>query len=136
MSKVLEHSAILSTFIKLPFANMTFVLSIFEWLLKTGFTVFDYVSCLNSKDTKCLWQTTELNFHLTKLWHIEVVPGYELANHLSALFILTLNYIDNDTLHVMSNLWSGNAVAQWKSTWLETERTRDRASPASLHCGP
>ena len=35
----LEHSAILSTFIKLPFVIKIFVLSIFEWLLKTGFTV-------------------------------------------------------------------------------------------------
>ena len=35
-----EHSAILFTFIKLPFVFKTFVLSIFEWLLKTGFTVF------------------------------------------------------------------------------------------------
>ena len=34
-----EHSAILSTFIKLPFVLQTFVLSIFEWPLKTGFTV-------------------------------------------------------------------------------------------------
>ena len=34
-----EHSAILSTFIKLPFSIKTFVLSIFEWPLKTGFTV-------------------------------------------------------------------------------------------------
>ena len=34
-----EHSAILSTFIKLPFAIKTFVLSIFEWPLKTGFSV-------------------------------------------------------------------------------------------------
>ena len=34
-----EHSAILSTFIKLPFVFKTFVLSIFEWPLKTGFTV-------------------------------------------------------------------------------------------------
>ena len=32
-----EHSAILLTFIKLPFKF--FVLSIFEWPLKTGFTV-------------------------------------------------------------------------------------------------
>ena len=32
-----EHSAILLTFIKLPFVTNTFVLSIFEWLLKTGF---------------------------------------------------------------------------------------------------
>ena len=34
-----EHSAILSTFIKLPFAIKTFVLSILEWPLKTGSTV-------------------------------------------------------------------------------------------------
>ena len=32
------HSATLLTFIKLPFGIKTFVLSIFEWLLKTGFT--------------------------------------------------------------------------------------------------
>ena len=32
--------AILSTFIKLPFVFKTFVLSIFEWPLKTGFTIF------------------------------------------------------------------------------------------------
>ena len=35
----LEHSAILSTFIKLPFVVKIFVLSVFEWPLKTGFTV-------------------------------------------------------------------------------------------------
>ena len=35
-----EHSAILSTFIKQPFAIKTIVLSIFEWPLKTGFTVY------------------------------------------------------------------------------------------------
>ena len=34
-----EHSAILSTFIKLPFVIKICVLSTFEWLLKTGFTV-------------------------------------------------------------------------------------------------
>ena len=34
-----EHSAMLSTFIRLPFSVKTLVLSIFEWLLKTGFTV-------------------------------------------------------------------------------------------------
>ena len=32
------HSAILLTFIKLPFAIKTHVLSIFEWSLKTGLT--------------------------------------------------------------------------------------------------
>ena len=35
-----EHSAILSTFIKQPFVIKIFVLSIFEWRLKTGFTVY------------------------------------------------------------------------------------------------
>ena len=35
-----EHSAILSTCIKLPHGFKTFVLSVFEWPLKTAFTVF------------------------------------------------------------------------------------------------
>ena len=35
-----EHSAILSTFFKLPIFIKIFVLSIYEWLLKTGFTVY------------------------------------------------------------------------------------------------
>ena len=34
-----EHSAIHSTFIKLPFVIKIFVLSIFEWPFYTGFTV-------------------------------------------------------------------------------------------------
>ena len=34
-----EHSAILLTFIKLPFIIKIFVLSIFEWSLKIDFTV-------------------------------------------------------------------------------------------------
>ena len=34
-----EHSAILSTFIKLPFDIKTFVTSIFEWPFYTSFTV-------------------------------------------------------------------------------------------------
>ena len=34
-----EHSAILSTFIKLPFVIKIYVLSIFEWPFYTGFTV-------------------------------------------------------------------------------------------------
>ena len=34
-----EHSAILLTFVKLPFVIKIFVLSIFEWPFYTGFTV-------------------------------------------------------------------------------------------------
>ena len=36
-----EHSAILSTFIKLPFVIKIFILSIFECLFYTSFTVHD-----------------------------------------------------------------------------------------------
>ena len=39
-----EHSAILSTFIKLPFVIKIFVLSIFECAFYTGFTVHAYCS--------------------------------------------------------------------------------------------
>ena len=35
------HSAILSAFIKLPFIIKIFVLSIFEWVFYTGFTVYN-----------------------------------------------------------------------------------------------
>ena len=36
-----EHSTILSIFIKLPFVINNFVLPVFEWLLKTGFSVIN-----------------------------------------------------------------------------------------------
>ena len=42
----LEHSAILSTCIKLPFSIKSLVFSIFKWPLKTGFTV------------QCIWETS------------------------------------------------------------------------------
>ena len=40
-----EHSAILLTFIRLPYVIKISVVPIFEWLLKTGFTV-----CAKHKD--------------------------------------------------------------------------------------
>ena len=40
-----EHSAILSTFIKLPFAIKILILSIFEWPFYTGFTVGANTNC-------------------------------------------------------------------------------------------
>ena len=43
-----EHSAILLTCIKLPFVIKIFVLSIFEWPLKTGFTV--YIYCIGARE--------------------------------------------------------------------------------------
>ena len=47
-----EHSAIRSTFIKLQFVIKIFVFSIFEWPLRTGFTVLvcfsDPQTCFHS----------------------------------------------------------------------------------------
>ena len=48
-----EHSAILSIFIMLSFVIKICVLSIFEWPLKTGFTVdlyslFDFIHMINT----------------------------------------------------------------------------------------
>ena len=43
-----EHSAVLLTFIKLPFVIKIFVLSIFEWPLKTGFTVYVFRSIVEN----------------------------------------------------------------------------------------
>ena len=53
-----EHSAILSTFIKLPFVFKTF-LSVFEWPLKTGFTVITSSSWKKSPYLE-LWFEQEL----------------------------------------------------------------------------
>ena len=38
----MEHSAVLLTCINIPHGFQAFVLSIFEWSLKTGFTVFSF----------------------------------------------------------------------------------------------
>ena len=51
-----EHSAILLTFIKLPFVIQIFVLSIFEWPLKTGFTV---VVLVTHKDLYTVYELEE-----------------------------------------------------------------------------
>ena len=66
-----EHSAILSTFIKLPIVIKIFVLSIFEWPFYTGFTVGLYFHMLyvfySSKKTLCIYYTciiTEESYQL------------------------------------------------------------------------
>ena len=61
-----EHSAILSTFIKLLFVIKIFVLSIFEWPLKTGFTSI-LLYCL----------VTHLFQLYTVKYHYRMVPNTE-----------------------------------------------------------
>ena len=55
-----EHSAILSTCIKLPNDLKPFVLSIFEWPLKAGFTVPEY--------SAALYNTLSYNMDLIITW--------------------------------------------------------------------
>ena len=50
-----KHSAILLTFIKLPFVIKIFVLIIFEWPFYTGFTV--------RRSSRLLWQTNVINIY-------------------------------------------------------------------------
>ena len=42
VKSIAEHSALLSTFIKLPFVIKILVLSIFEWPFYTGFTYMGF----------------------------------------------------------------------------------------------
>ena len=56
-----EHSAIISTFIKLPFVIKIFVLSIFEWPLKTGFTMQNLWFYLNTYMRHLHIQTLQIN---------------------------------------------------------------------------
>ena len=70
--QVKEHSAILSTFIKLPFSIKTFVLSVFKWPLKTGFTVYPNV-CYN----KVCYKGTALYLVWTRLL-LKKLPDLEL----------------------------------------------------------
>ena len=56
-----EHSAILSTFIKLQFVIKIFVLSIFEWPFKTGFTVLNRVSFHIKTIVPVRWASTREN---------------------------------------------------------------------------
>ena len=46
-----------STFIKLPLVFKTFILSIFDWPLKTGFTVVEHENLMNDKHIY-IFQTT------------------------------------------------------------------------------
>ena len=49
-----EHSAILSTFIKLLFAIKIFVLSFFEWPFYTGFTVILTIDEKNLEEVRLI----------------------------------------------------------------------------------
>ena len=65
-----EHSAILSTFIKLLFVIKIVVLSIFQWPLKTGFTVISEQSIINGQITSTnIRRSNKLRLYNVKYLH-------------------------------------------------------------------
>ena len=72
-------SSILLTFINVPFAIKIFVLSIFEWLLKTGFTVLSFFLLsrftLQIDKSKCHLSLCQIYFYFTR-----EVEGRESSN--------------------------------------------------------
>ena len=72
-----EHSAILLTFIKLPFDIKTFVLSVFEWPFYTGFTVLSFWSVTIHLQMRALVKDFRIipEFRILRLTiHIESQP--------------------------------------------------------------
>ena len=65
-----EHSAILLTFIKLPFVIKTFVSSIFEWPFYTGFSVGElFYSCTQNARQPLVSVSTTFN----NITNIEII---------------------------------------------------------------
>ena len=69
-----EHSAILSTIIKLPFVFKTYVISIFEWPLKIGFTVSYFQNSMSSSESSV--DSDQLDFNEC---FSSIISIYEIA---------------------------------------------------------
>ena len=76
-----EHSAILSTIIKLPFELKIFILSIFERPFYTGFTVMETCNGIRIKTRinlfvrmllNCNWRIKKLDFLISCLTHVQL----------------------------------------------------------------
>ena len=79
-----EHSGILLTFIKLQFVIKIFILSIFEWKLKTGFTVC--VFCL-------VWLfTSQSTAMVMSGWSIHLITLFSCASLINQLTSTSCTY--------------------------------------------
>ena len=81
-----EHSAIPSTFMKLPFVIKIFVLSIFEWPLKTGFSILNVI--LQYVDTR--------NVNQSMLDLVKEDSVYTVAVYLFSLETLPANVLHHN----------------------------------------
>ena len=77
-----EHSAIISTFTKLPFVIKIYVLYIFEWPLKTGFTVKQY--CAFIWNAEGLLQTIIRIYRECKDEREKIIPIFTVS-----VFVIT-----------------------------------------------
>ena len=82
-----EHSAILSTFIKLPFVITIFILSFMEWPIKTGFTVdfFHNRPMIMNSQLHCRNKKSLVTFHCYSihLCQMIIVLFYIIAKYIS-----------------------------------------------------
>ena len=87
-----KYCRMLSTFIKLPFVIKIFVLSIFKWPLKTGFTVYSYMEnsiglrwinsvCLiiSARRNKSSYQTLVMNLENRNLSPLNLEMRYVIG---------------------------------------------------------
>ena len=74
-----EHSAICSTFIKLPFVIKIFVLSIFEWLFYTGFTVSSIIWFINNENCRNIYSYMGQHEILVLIAYVHTWQGSKIA---------------------------------------------------------
>ena len=103
-----EHSAILSTIIKLPVAIKTFVLSIFEWPFYTGFTVvYRYELSWLSKWRICTWHRGNGPSCQCKFF---ISFCYVILKLLNPLLNTFANRADPDQAALVRAAWSGSTL--------------------------
>ena len=106
-----EHSAILSTFIKLPFVIQIFVLPIFEWSLKTGFTVH-YLLLVSIFLTACRTSLLVILKPMARralpISSTEILLSWFLSNKLNISFISEKELQSN---HFSKNGKFGNCIS-------------------------
>ena len=104
-----KHSAILSTFIKLPFVIKTFVLSIFEWPLYKGFTapILTTTSRHQCWDIKASCGSPILGISIAgNIWCIFIPTFWQILIWWMYLNLIYLYYIYSRLMDVKLNYWT------------------------------
>ena len=86
-----EHSAILSTFIKLPFVIKIYVLSIFEWQFYTDFTVFKLLCKHKNEDFSKNALLSRLNLNTLAVTVSHFVTNMNIFEDTNIMSIIPIN---------------------------------------------